>query len=354
MNGSTTRIGVIVPARNERTVIVRKLRNLARVEWPACASGHRVVVVDDASEDGSGAVVASVLDELRALRPEVSWSCVRGAGLGKARAIRAGREALADVDLVVLTDADVVLRRAALIALVEAFQEDPELALACGAQEFVRSLAGDGSTSGSDGGPPVPAGGLYDRLTARVRAFESRGGRVFSVHGQLLAWRGSAPLLPRPGLAADDIDLMLFARAGGGRVRLVAGARFLEVKPRRGRLLDGQRKRRAEGYFQILRGWDGRCPLGTGLLDRVQWAFYRWVPAAAPFGLVALVAVSIGLAVRGSGATAGLAAAAIWCALAVTPHGREVIGLARVIAAARRAAPAPIDAGFDRWEPPRG
>ena len=44
-----------------------------------------------------------------------------------------------------------------------------------------------------------------------MRAFESRFGKLFSVHGQLMAWRSCLGILPTPGYAADDLDLMLQA-----------------------------------------------------------------------------------------------------------------------------------------------
>ena len=36
----------------------------------------------------------------------------------------------------------------------------------------------------------------WDRWTARARRLESRFGALFSVHGQLLAWRAELGLLP--------------------------------------------------------------------------------------------------------------------------------------------------------------
>ena len=134
---------------------------------------------------------------------------------GKAGAIATGLDALAgeDVDLIVLTDADVIHRALSLLSFEHAFRTRPELGMACGLQEFVRDLRDDGSCRGAQGHDPVPASEPYDRWTAVVRQRESGRGRLFSVHGQLLAWRASLGLRPTPGIAADDLDLMFQARA---------------------------------------------------------------------------------------------------------------------------------------------
>ncbi|MBK7641573.1 MAG: glycosyltransferase [Planctomycetes bacterium] len=247
------KLGVLIPCRNEAAVIERKLANLAHCEGAAAA---RVVVVDDGSEDDTAerarAAGARLALELRVVpnreRP------------GKPGALRSGLAELAGCELLVLTDADVELDVRALTELERAFEREPALAMACGAQHFT-----NGSTR-------------YDRWTARVRRLESRFGALFSVHGQLLAWRTGLGLVPTLGMAADDLDLMLQARRKG-RVRLVASARFLEEKCAPGVLADEQALRRARAYVQLVRA--RHAPL-SGLLGSLQWLFYRRVPLLVP------------------------------------------------------------------------
>jgi len=259
---SPTRLGVIVPCRNEADVIARKLENLAGLRWPA--GEHVLVVVDDGSTDRTAELA-------RAAHSPVWLRVIANHGApGKSGAVRSGCAAVAgSVDLIVLTDADVVLEEDALVELTGAFDVDSRLVLACGAQQFVRDLQSR-----------APVDHPFDCVTALVRAIESRFGKLFSVHGQLLAWRAGTQLLPAPGRPADDLDLMFAARKAGGRVRLIGGARFLEEKVER----EDQAVRRARAYFEALR--ERRRPLGDGLLDRLQWAFYRHVPGATP-GLLA-------------------------------------------------------------------
>jgi hypothetical protein len=105
------------------------------------------------------------------------------------------------------------------------FRGRPDLGMACGRQELVRDLLDDGSYRGADGREPTFVANPT-RRTERMRAWESRRGRLFSVHGQLLAWRGGWDY-----------------RRRGGRRRgpHVPGARQgLRIELRRARLPRGQ------------------------------------------------------------------------------------------------------------------
>ena len=241
------KLGVLIPCRNEEALIERKLANLARC---AGIEEARVVVVDDGSEDGTA-------QKARAAGARVVQNRERP---GKPGALRTGIAALAGCELLVLTDADVLLEERALAELAAAFEREPGLAMACGAQRFTR-----GATA-------------YDRWTARVRALESRFGALFSVHGQLLAWRASLGLVPTLGFAADDLDLMLQARRQG-RVRLVRTAVFLEEKCAPGPRAEEQALRRARAYVQFVRAHERPLP---GLAGALQWQFYRRAPFCWP------------------------------------------------------------------------
>jgi glycosyltransferase involved in cell wall biosynthesis len=345
-----TLIGIVVPCRNEARVVSRKLANLARQEWPAAERAHAVVVVDDGSTDGTADAAREAVHELFEGRADVRASVVTSdRPPGKAGAIACGLEELTrdgeGCDVAVLTDADVVLEERALAELARAF-DDPRLGMASGAQVFVGDLADDGSPRGASGGPPVPAMELFDRATRLVRRLESRRGRLFSVHGQLLAWRASLGLSPSAGVAADDLDLVIAVRRRGLACRLVDGARFLEVKTPRDDRGREQALRRARAYFQaVLRPG---LSLGDGAADRIQWWFYTRVPARAPELLAISVLLLLAVAAVAGGIEGAVLLAAFLALVALTPLGREVLFLARVIAATRRRED---HAGLsDRWE----
>lgn len=354
-------LGILVPCHNEAAVIERKLENLAKLHWPEAERPHRIVVVDDGSDDDTFRVAQRVVARLFGPRPRrfQSGPPIRGSVIrndlrpGKSAAIGEGLHELGqDVDLLVLTDADVVLEPQALTALVAAFEREPELGMASGAQTFVQDLASDGTCRGADLGAPVPDQAIYDRLTTRVRALESRSGRLFSVHGQLMAWRADLGLVPTPGFAADDLDLMVQARTRGARVELVPEARFLEVRAPAGAERRDQALRRARAYVQFL-----DHPLFarmTAMGDRassIQGRIYRLLPLSLPICSLVAVAAALIFALR-FGGPVGLALCALACAgFALSGPGRRLLGMMRLIASAER-----LESEgrlSDRWETAR-
>ncbi len=352
MSAQALALGVLVPCHDEARVIERRLQNLlVHCEWPQ-GVGHRLIVVDDASTDGTGERVQRAFAAYaRAdVRTELVTLPQRG---GKNAAVRRGMARLDDVELIVLTDADVVCDPDALRALEQAFRDDRgrggRLGLACGAQRFVRTLADDGTVSAPPGQTLEDASEGYDRWTARVRRLESRLGKLFSVHGQLVAWPRESGLAPNEPLAADDIALGLSVRAAGGRVELVADARFFEEKPRAANA-DEQARRRARGYYQVVFDRTG-APLGDGIADRLQWALYRTLPAVFPELCALVLVIATALAsVLLPGPVAVLFVLALLLALG-SRRARAWLRLLVVMRVARREAA--WRRQTDRWDMPR-
>lgn len=346
------RLGLLIPCRDEAAVIERKLRNLALVDWPEGGRPHRIVVIDDGCEDDTAELArrcaAQLFDQSgERLTVEVLPNVERP---GKAGAIATGLAALGDtIDLIVLTDADVILRPDALDALAQCFADAPELGMACGSQEFVVDLSDDGTLTSRDGGPLVPAPGRYDRWTAWIRGLESRSGRLFSVHGQLLAWRADMGLSPSPGIAADDIDLMCQIRSRGRAVIKSPAARFVEIKTPAGPHQIAQESRRAQAYFQVMAAC--RLPHTSLWRDRAQFALYRWLPAAAPRGAVAALVLTPALLWLTLCAKLAAAVVGLTVVTMISPPGRRALRLLRVIETARRAQKAGDLS--DAWQMPR-
>ncbi|HEX5011034.1 MAG TPA: glycosyltransferase family 2 protein [Planctomycetota bacterium] len=373
-------LGVIVPCRDEATVIARKLRNLAASRWPFSPRPHQIVVVDDGSRDDTFELATRLCAELfakpggttRMSVPAITHTTPAAARVirnterpGKAGALRAAIVELGStVDLLVSTDADVILRPTSLLMLEPEFRSRPDLGMACGRQELVRDLLDDGSCRGADGREPTLVTEPYDLWSERLRAWESRRGRLFSVHGQLLAWRERLGLCPSAGAAADDVDLMFQVRAKGLRIELLTGATFLEVKPPPGPARDAWRQRRAQAWLAALR--DRRTPPGAPAFDRWQLAAYRraHVVASPAVHLLVTLLLLVGCAALGAltwgapafslpGALAGFGVGALLLALlAASPLGRgarAAVSQWPVLRAAR-AAGAPAD----RWETRRG
>jgi len=108
-SGFSAPVSIVVPAFNEAVGIERCVRSLADSSYPAPLE---VIVVDDGSSDGTGALVEALgLASVRVLRQ---------ANAGKPAALNAGLAA-ARHDLVVMVDGDTVFEEHSLLNLVQPF-----------------------------------------------------------------------------------------------------------------------------------------------------------------------------------------------------------------------------------------
>ncbi len=346
------RLIVIVPCRDEALVVARRVANLARCAWPPSERPHALVLVDDSSRDGTAAAAeAAIRAEFDGRTDVVARVVANDVRPGKPGAVRVGTRDSAAFDLVVLTDADVVIEDRALVELADAFAREPRLALACAAQRFVVDLATDGTCRARDGSAPRDASGTFDRWTAAVRRLESRAGVLFSVHGQLCAWRADLGLAPTFGVAADDVDLRFQVKAHASeprRVQLVPTARFLEIKTPPGPERGAQAARRARAWFQAVRR--GTIP-ARGALETAQAFAYGVAPRMAPIASFAVPPlVALVLAILGFHFSA-IVLLAVGLAFALSPIGRRWVELARTIETAARTERR--EPATDRWETPR-
>ncbi len=183
---------VVVAAYNEADVIERKVADVCRQEYPGRV---RVLVVADGSTDDTAARArwagADVLD--------------RPGREGKSAAVNRGIAA-SDTELVVLTDANCLLRPGSLRAIAEPFA-DPAVAVVGG----VKAVEGDSAQGRSEG--------LYWRFESVIQAAESELGVVPGAVGELVAVRRRC-VRPIPGgVINDDYHLACSALADGYRVR---------------------------------------------------------------------------------------------------------------------------------------
>jgi hopene-associated glycosyltransferase HpnB len=111
-------VALVVPARDEAQVLPDTLPTLLAQDYPG---PMRLILVDDGSTDGTGDLVKQEWPEVEVVRPEPpppGWA-------GKLWALRAGIAHAGEVDLLLLTDADIAHRPDSLTSLVR-------LAQACG------------------------------------------------------------------------------------------------------------------------------------------------------------------------------------------------------------------------------
>ena len=99
--GSWPSVVAVVPARDEADVIARAAASLAAQDYPGA---FRVIVVDDGSSDGTGAIARAALG----VRGEVRTGAPLPAGwTGKLWAVSQGVAAAGAPDYLWLTDADI-------------------------------------------------------------------------------------------------------------------------------------------------------------------------------------------------------------------------------------------------------
>lgn len=190
-------VTMIVPVHNERSIIDEKLANTAALEYPN--DRLEVLFVSDASTDGTAeAVAAKASGRIRLLELHE-----RG---GKAAGLNAGLAA-ASQDLIVFSDASIMLDPDAIRAIVLPFQH-PQV----------------GCVSGEDWIPEGGGEGLYGRYELGLRRLESALGSIVGASGSFYAQR--RPLCKQfiPNAAPDFLSVLLTV-ASGYRAVSCPGAR---------------------------------------------------------------------------------------------------------------------------------
>jgi hypothetical protein len=275
-------VSVVVPARNESTTLPLLLGSLRDLSSPV----HEVVVVDDASDDGtSGVARAGRAVVLPALPPPAGWT-------GKAWACHRGARATTG-SLLLFLDADVVLTPEALDGLLTLHARHGGLVSVQPHHRAVRpyeqlsayfnvvSLMASGAFAGLDGSRPMAFGPCL--VTSRSD-YERAGGHA-AVRSEVL----------------DDAMLAVAYTRAGLAVRCAVGA-----EPVRMRMYPG-------GWSQLVEGWTKNIASGAAQADRrcsgwaALWLAAHWAVAAG--ALLALVG-----AVTGWSPAPSVVPGAVWVA----------------------------------------
>lgn len=253
------RLSVIIPTRDTRELTLRCLVSLG-----GCLSGDdELVVVDDASSDGTAKTVAQEFPAARLIRLEesVGFTAAANRGLAEAR----GR-------VLLLLNSDTELQEPGLGALLGAFDGDPKLGVA-GAELFFP----DGTPQWSAGrAPTLPwlfalSSGL-PYLLGRVPGYRwlrplhgDARGRVEWVGGAAMAisrsaWTSAGPLDEGYRLYCQDLDFCLRLIERGWRVAVVPGFRILHHQGASVAKLSGATRQRfhPEYLWTDLLRWAGK------------------------------------------------------------------------------------------------
>jgi cellulose synthase/poly-beta-1,6-N-acetylglucosamine synthase-like glycosyltransferase len=228
--GELPAIAVVVPVRNEETLIAAKLADLRRTDYPA--NRMVTIVVDGGSTDRTAALVEAE----RARGAAVELVRVEGAR-GKAEQLNAIFDRL-HPDAVIVTDVDAALDPGCIRALIDALRADPRTAIV--------------------GARIRPATSLLEErihwwLLSSLWWLEGEALGAGAVSGVCYAIRPSA-FVPLPAdCTAEDIRLALDVCARGSSVRLCRTALATELRvPQTVREFLLFRRRRGGGYVREL------------------------------------------------------------------------------------------------------
>ncbi len=185
-------VTIIVSAYNERQVIGAKLGNCRSLDYPA--DRLEVIVVSDASDDGTDEIVLAAGGTIRLLRMEARG----GKTVGLNAALRAARG-----DIIVFSDANAMYERDALRKLVQNFA-DPRVGAVTGESRY-QIGTNDASTASE---------GTYWSYEIWIKAMESSLGSVVGGDGAIYAIRRELYLDLAPGDLSDFVNPLQIVAQG--------------------------------------------------------------------------------------------------------------------------------------------
>lgn len=282
-------LSVVIPTHNTRELTLACAGSLAR----AGLDGLDVVVVDDASRDGTAEALAERHPGVRVLRLDPGVGFTRAANLGLAQARG---------EILLLLNSDTEVEAGAFAPLLEAFRADPRLGAAGAALHYP-----DGSPQWSGGREPgllwlfgltsgLPA--LLGRLRPyrRLKPVGAAPGEVAWVTGAAMAirrqaWDEVGPLEEGYRFYGQDLDFCLRLGDAGWRVALVPELRVLHHHGATiGKQGSGGRQHAELLWTDLLRwarrhrgeGWAGRATLalraGAALRLAGRGLLYPFLP----------------------------------------------------------------------------
>jgi GT2 family glycosyltransferase len=209
-------LSIVIPTHDTRDLVLRCLGSLD-------ASGQEVILVDDASCDGTAEAVRERYPEVHVLRNETPQRFTRSANLGLARARG---------EILLLLNSDTEVEPGGLGRLLDVFENQPRLGIA-GALLYYP----DGSPQWSGGAEPsaawffaltsgLPALLEHLPLYRRAKPLDPKAPlRVDWVTGAAMAfrrtvWEQAGPLDEGFRFYAQDLDFCLRARRAGWDVEV--------------------------------------------------------------------------------------------------------------------------------------
>lgn len=201
----TPSVAVCVCAYNEAAVIAGRIENLLALR--SSLPNLRILIYVDAATDGTADIVQNYTDSITTVIGDVRMGKTQGMN----RLV-----SIADTDIIVFSDANVMFAPDAIVRLLEPFA-DPAVGCVCG---HLRYTAPHGATAAT--------GSLYWRLEERIKELETATGSVIGADGSIFAIRRALHRPPPPDLI-DDMFVSLSIWCGGARIIRAAGALAYET-----------------------------------------------------------------------------------------------------------------------------
>ena len=262
-------VSILIAARNEASVLPRKLANLAALDYPPAKL--EVVIVSDGSTDGTQAI----LNESHGIRLR---SMLLESTSGKPTALNAAKS-IATGDILVFMDARQRISMDAVRRLVRNFA-DPEVG--CVSGELIITENGNASTAGV---------GLYWRIEKRIRQMESAVGSVVGATGAIYAVRRElVPEIPQ-SMLVDDVYIPMNVVRSGKRVIFEPEALAWDAPAASLRKEFRRKVRTLTGNYQLIR-------LAPWLLTRqnpllFELVSHKLLRLAVPFAMICALLSSL-------------------------------------------------------------
>ncbi len=273
-------ITITVPCYNEERSIAATLDALLAVDYPA--DRRQIVVISDASSDGTDAIVRSFTDrgvEILRLDSRRGKSAAENAAGGVARG-----------EIIVNTDATIRILPDALKALIRAFA-DPKVGVASGRDLSVASVSRQAAATAATG----ESG--YVGYEMNIRALETRVRSIVGASGCFYGIRASLYDSKFPENLSRDFASALLAEENGYRAVSVNDAVCLVPQTKS---LQSEYRRKIRTMARGLQTlWFKRHLLNPFTHGSFAWMLFshklcRWlVYPALPIAAVALVLASI-------------------------------------------------------------
>jgi cellulose synthase/poly-beta-1,6-N-acetylglucosamine synthase-like glycosyltransferase len=237
----TPLISILVPVHNEQHIIAAKIENLLCLRYPR--ENLETIVVSDGSRDHTAEIVRTFFE--RGIR---FFELIERTG--KAGALNLGLRH-ASGEIIVFTDASIMLEPESLLELVKAFQ-DPQIGCVSG-EDCIKGRSGEG---------------LYGRYELFLRNLESRIGSLVAASGCFYAQRRELISEFKPGMAPDFFSVLETVAKGRRAVSCPTAKGFMgAVKTAGGEF---QRKSRT-----LLRGITTLMAF-KHLLNPLKHGFFAW------------------------------------------------------------------------------